>query len=439
MRGPLVSFIDGIMQNENRRNILNIALPAMAENFLQMLMGFVDNYLVAQVSLVAVSGVSLANNLITVYQALFIALGSAVSSLLARSLGKKDQLQSQKLMADAITLTLVVSLALGILTVLAKSWLLTLFGAEAQVVAVGGSYLSVVGGLVSSLAMMTSLGAILRATGQTRIPMWVSLFANLLNGLMSASSVFLFHWGVVGVAWSTVLARLIGILLLLYFLPVRIIISNINFRMNLEILGLAMPSAGERLMMRLGDLLIMTIIVSYGTSVYAGNAIGETISQFTYMPGMAVATATIIGVAGLLGKENPIEVNKYIKEAFMLSTILMLIFSILIYISGNWLSGQFTTNVIAIKSSLVVLLFSLLGTPFTSGTLIYTAVWQGLGNAKIPFYATTLGMWIIRILGGFILGSVIGLGLSGVWIATVLDNMTRFLLLKSLYKKYKNL
>lgn len=322
MRGPAASFIDENMQNENRRNILNIALPAMAENFLQMLMGFVDNYLVAQVSLVAVSGVSLANNLITVYQALFIALGSAVSSLLARSLGKKEQLQSQKLMADAVTLTLVVSLGLGVLTVLAKSWLLTLFGAKAEVVAVGGSYLAIVGGLVSSLAMMTSLGAILRATGQARIPMWVSLFANLLNGLISASSVFLFHWGVVGVAWSTVLARLIGILLLLHFLPVRMIVSRMSFCMNREILTLAMPSAGERLMMRFGDLLIMAIIISFGTAVYAGNAIGETISQFNYMPGMAVATATLIGVAGLLGKGNQLEIDDYIKEAFRLSTII---------------------------------------------------------------------------------------------------------------------
>ncbi len=40
--------------------------------------------------------------------------------------------------------------------------------------------------------------------------------------------------------------------------------------------------------------------------------------------------------------------------------------------------------------------FSLLGTPMTIGTVIYTAVWQGLGNARLPFYATSIGMWCIH-------------------------------------------
>ena len=74
-----------------RKKIVQIALPAMAENLLQMLMGVVDNYLVAQIGLVAVSGVSVANNIITIYQAIFIALGAAVSSLVAKSLGEDNQ------------------------------------------------------------------------------------------------------------------------------------------------------------------------------------------------------------------------------------------------------------------------------------------------------------------------------------------------------------
>jgi len=50
------------------KDILNIALPAMGENFLQMLMGMVDSYLVAHLGLIAISGVSVASNIITIYQ-----------------------------------------------------------------------------------------------------------------------------------------------------------------------------------------------------------------------------------------------------------------------------------------------------------------------------------------------------------------------------------
>ena len=61
------------------KKILNIALPAMGENFLQMLMGMVDSYLVAHLGLIAISGVSVAGNIITIYQAIFLALGAAVA------------------------------------------------------------------------------------------------------------------------------------------------------------------------------------------------------------------------------------------------------------------------------------------------------------------------------------------------------------------------
>ena len=64
-------------QQQVDRQILRIALPAIGENFLQMLMGMVDSYLVAQLGLVAVSGVSVAGNIITIYQAIFIALGAS--------------------------------------------------------------------------------------------------------------------------------------------------------------------------------------------------------------------------------------------------------------------------------------------------------------------------------------------------------------------------
>ena len=48
------------------KKILNIALPAMGENFLQMLMGMVDSYLVAHLGLIAISGVTVAGNIITI-------------------------------------------------------------------------------------------------------------------------------------------------------------------------------------------------------------------------------------------------------------------------------------------------------------------------------------------------------------------------------------
>ncbi|MCK1239469.1 MATE family efflux transporter [Streptococcus uberis] len=418
-----------------RKRILQIALPAMAENVLQMLMGVIDNYFVAHISLAAVSGVAIANNIITLYQALFIAMGSAISSLLARSIGQGDEGRELKYMADAIMLTLLLSIFIGLLNLVFGRPILVALGARSQVLGNGYSYLLVVGGQMVALAMLTTLGAIVRVKGLAKIPMHVSLLTTILNALMSGLSIYVFDLGVLGVAWSTVLSRWIGIMILASFLPMRAIIRKMKVRLNLEMLSLALPAAGERIMMRLGDLFILMIVVHLGTRIVAGNAIGESISQFNYMPGMAVATATLIPIAQFFGSQKDDDIEPFVKEAFKLSTIIMVIFSLFIFLLSSTLIAYFTEDKIASNAARVVLFFSMISAPATSGTLVYTAVWQGLGNSKLPFYATTIGMWFVRILLGYFLAIQLRLGLEGVWLATAMDNTSRWFILKRQFDK----
>ncbi len=424
-----------VMKMTYRQRILQIALPAMAENVLQMLMGVIDNYFVAHISLAAVSGVAIANNIITLYQALFIAMGSAISSLLARSIGQGDEGRELKYMADAIMLTLLLSIFIGLLNLVFGRPILVALGARSQVLGNGYSYLLVVGGLMVALAMLTTLGAIVRVKGLAKIPMHVSLLTTILNALMSGLSIYVFDLGVLGVAWSTVLSRWIGIMILASFLPMGAIIRKMKVRLNLEMLSLALPAAGERIMMRLGDLFILMIVVHLGTRIVAGNAIGESISQFNYMPGMAVATATLIPIAQFLGSQKDDDIEPFVKEAFKLSTIIMVIFSLFIFLLSSTLIAYFTEDKIASNAARVVLFFSMISAPATSGTLVYTAVWQGLGNSKLPFYATTIGMWFVRILLGYFLAIQLRLGLEGVWLATAMDNSSRWFILKRQFDK----
>lgn len=424
-----------VMKMTYRKRILQIALPAMAENVLQMLMGVIDNYFVAHISLAAVSGVAIANNIITLYQALFIAMGSAISSLLARSIGQGDEGRELKYMADAIMLTLLLSIFIGLLNLVFGRPILVALGARSQVLGNGYSYLLVVGGQMVALAMLTTLGAIVRVKGLAKIPMHVSLLTTILNTLMSGLSIYVFDLGVLGVAWSTVLSRWIGIMILASFLPMGAIIRKMKVRLNLEMLSLALPAAGERIMMRLGDLFILMIVVHLGTRIVAGNAIGESISQFNYMPGMAVATATLIPIAQFLGSQKDDDIEPFVKEAFKLSTIIMVIFSLFIFLLSSTLIAYFTEDKIASNAARVVLFFSMISAPATSGTLVYTAVWQGLGNSKLPFYATTIGMWFVRILLGYFLAIQLRLGLEGVWLATAMDNSSRWFILKRQFDK----
>ncbi|HEK9955127.1 TPA: MATE family efflux transporter [Streptococcus equi subsp. zooepidemicus] len=423
----------------NRKKILSLALPSMAENILQMLMGIIDNYLAAQIGLTAVSGIAIANNILTIYQALFIALGAAVSSLIARSIGEQNHSKEINYMANAILVTGALSVVLGLVSIVGYKSILAFLGAASLVARLGGQYLAIVGGMILSLGLLTSLGAIIRAKGQPSIPMKVSLLTNLLNAVFSALSLYVWGFGVIGIAWSTVVSRLIGVVILCQFLPIKEIIKRFVNPLDKEIFSLSLPAAGERLMMRAGDVLIVAIIVRFGTEALAGNAVGETLTQFNYMPGLAMSTATVILVANQLGSGKGATIAKTVKETFLLATLMMLVMGLITYLLGPNLLPLFTADAKAQQAGMVVLVFSLLGVPATAGTLVYTAAWQGIGQAKLPFYATTIGMWLVRISLGYFIGVTLNYGLIGVWLATILDNATRWLILAVAFKKQQKL
>lgn len=416
------------------KQLLRIALPAMAEQFLQMLMGFVDNYLVAQIGLAAVSGISIANNIIAIYQALFIALGAGISSILSRYLAAKKEEQVNQSMADALWLTSIISLLLGLVTIVGNVWLLKILGTSTIVAQEGGLYLAIVGGGIISLGLLTSMGAIVRVQGYVKLPMGISILTNFLNALFSALSIYIFDLGIIGVALSTVLSRTVGTLILMQKLPIKAIFQKLRWKVDKQLLEIVLPAAGERMMMRAGDVVIIAIIVTFGSKVVAGNAVGETITQFNYLPAMAISVATIIQVASNV-KENPRQVRETIKNSFWLSTMMMYGLAGIIFLLKVPLLGLFLQDSQALQAGGMVALYSLIGVPATAGTLIMTATWQGLGNAKLPFYATSLGMWCIRIGLGYLLAISLNLGLRGVWLATVLDNLFRWLFLTYLYKK----
>ena len=263
--------------------------------------------------------------------------------------------------------------------------------------------------------------------------MYISFLSNLLNVLFSSLAIFIFHMGIVGVALGTILARLVGVLIL--WKELSLPLASWSWKLDWELLRLSLPAAGERLMMRAGDVVIIAIIVKFGTDAVAGNAIGEVLTQFNYMPGFGVATATVMLVAHAVGQADFQAVRKLTKQTYWLSLGLMLPVALLIFALGQPLTHLYTKDSSAVTASLSVILFSLLGMPMTAGTVIYTAVWQGLGNAKLPFYATTVGMWLIRIVAGYFLGVTLGLGLSGVWSATLLDNGFRWIFLQIIYQR----
>ena len=430
---------------KNSKELINYALPAVFENILQTTVGFVDSVLIAKISLVAVSAVSLVNGVMAVYQAVFIALAVAVITVVSSITGAKKSDTLSETVRTAIVLSLVVGGVFSVMSLLFAHPILVALGAKGAVLSQGIIFLRVVAGTSILMVLMIVLGQLVRSAGQPKLPLMINIVVNILNFIFDVILIFgLFGFpklGILGAGIGTALARLVGVVMLVLALQKtshRIEGNLFSGKLHIfksEIVKRALPIMGERLMMRLGDIVIFVIIIVYGTDIFAGNAIGETITAYNYLPAFGFATGASILIARAFGQKNKAEISSLTKKSFVITAILSTILGGIIFAISPVFISFFTDNATAISAARIVIFISFISEPIVSGVIIYTAALQAMGDAKTPFYATLIGMWTIRIGVAWVLGTGLGFGLWGVWIATVLDNIFRFFVLKLRYER----
>ncbi|EAH0053103.1 MATE family efflux transporter, partial [Listeria monocytogenes] len=129
-----------------KKKLIKLALPATVENILETSVGFIDSLMISQIGLFAVAGVGIANAILNVYIAVFIALGIGTSSLISRYIGA-DKSEKAKLIAkQSLLLAIVSGLCLGLVSLLIGPQLLKLMGATEQTFNYSLQFFSIVGG-----------------------------------------------------------------------------------------------------------------------------------------------------------------------------------------------------------------------------------------------------------------------------------------------------
>ena len=148
------------MPSLKENKILALAIPATIENILQTTVGFIDALMISKIGLVAVSAVGIANTVLNVYLALFIALGVGASALIAQKIGAKKSDEAQMVTNQSVLLTVAISALLGMLSIFFGSSLLRVMGASAAVLQESLRFFTVVGGGAIFMGLMTIFGSI---------------------------------------------------------------------------------------------------------------------------------------------------------------------------------------------------------------------------------------------------------------------------------------
>src|SRR5574339_354230 len=156
---------------KNFKELINYTLPAVLENILQTTVGFVNSVLIAKISLVAVSAVSLVNGVMAVYQAVFIALAVAVITVVSSITGEKQTEKRSETVRTAIVLSLVVGGVFSVMSLLFAHPILVALGAKGAVLSQGIIFLRVVAGTSILMVLMIVLGQLVRSAGRPKLPL----------------------------------------------------------------------------------------------------------------------------------------------------------------------------------------------------------------------------------------------------------------------------
>ncbi|MEH7380368.1 MATE family efflux transporter [Bacillus sp. JJ1533] len=422
--------------------ILALAVPAMIENILQTVVGFVDTLFVAKLGLHAVTAVGIANTVIAVYIAVFMALGVGTTSLIARNIGAGNLQKARSIARQSTFISIVSGLIFGAISLFFSESLLRLMGAEGEVLNNGIIYFQIVAVPSVFISLMLIFGSILRAAGDTKTPMKVSWWINIIHIVLDYFLIFGFlgltGFGVAGAAWATVIVRIIGTIALYYYIKKSPVAFSLKEEASKEdttsILKLSTPAAIERLIMRLGQVLYFGLIVKISADTFAAHSIAGNIEMFAYMPGYGLAIAATTLVGQNVGANRSKEAYQYGMITSWIAVVFMSVIGILLFFLSPWFASWFTTDKTAIDMVVTALRIDAFAQPALAIGLVLAGALQGAGDTKSPMFSTAIGMWVIRIIGVYVLGIQFEMGITGVWLSIAFDLYVRAIFL---YYKFK--
>lgn len=421
---------------EMKLNLFHLTWPIFLELFLFMLMGLADTFMLSALSDEAASGVGAANQYVQIAILVLEVVGNGAAIVVAQYLGSKRYLEASKISALAISLNIVIGIAISSIFFFFTSNMMQMMNLQGDVLIHAKAYLTIVGSAIFLQAIINSMAAIIRVHGYTKQTMFVSLGMNILHVIGNYALIFgkfgLPALGVQGAAISSVGSRLIAVFIFFYLLyQVLDYRIEIKYYITLskeyisKILYIGLPSAFEQILYQACQIVFLYYVTYLGTEALAARQYATNVSMFSYLFALAIGLGTSIIVGRLVGSgEKDVvygQVWGSLRKALIFTAAMVAIVMVLRYP----LMRLFTDNEAIIQLGASVLLLScLLETGRTFNLVIINSL-RATGDAKFPVLMGAISMVMMSLPLGYYFVFVLDMGLVGVWLAICADEWTR--------------
>ena len=330
--------------------VLKISIPFMFAQFVNVLYSIVDRIYVGNIPVTgadALAGVGVCAPIVTLLSSFGALFGIGGSVLFSVRLGAGDEKNARKVLANSFVLLIIASLALTLLFLITKGWLLNWFGASETIFPYADTYMTIYTAGTFFALLSMGMNYFITAQGFPVLGMLTTLIGAVVNIVLDPVFIFLFHMDVAGAALATVIAQISSCLFVLCTLRRK--------KMRVP-LGLVKPEAGTcRQIVKIGFspfLILATdsiIIIALNAVLqyYGGREYGDTlITAATIVQSyMLLITGPMLGISG--GTQALISFNygarnsKRIKEAEKYILLLCLAFTTVMFLISRILPQYF--------------------------------------------------------------------------------------------------
>ena len=187
------------------------SLPAIIAMVASSIYNIVDSIFVGQgLGDEAISGMAVASPFMNLSAAFGAMIGIGASTVISVRLGQGKYDEAQHILGNTISLNVVLGVIFTVVCLPFLDEILYLFGASDVTLPYARQYMLIIllGNMVTHLYY--GLNAVLRSAGHPRMAMSCTFLAIIINCLLDPLFIFVFHWGIQGVAWATIIAQAIA-------------------------------------------------------------------------------------------------------------------------------------------------------------------------------------------------------------------------------------
>lgn len=414
------------------KDLRKLIIPLIFEQLLSLLVGLADTLMIAGVGEAAVSGVSLVDTINVLIINIFTAFGTGGAVVAGHFLGQKDEKNAGKAAWQVnLFATLTAVIVSAVFIIFHDGVLRLMFGqVDAAVMTNAKSYLIITALSIAPLAIYNSCAALFRAMGDSKTTLYISLLMNVLNVVGNAILIYGAEMGTAGAAAATTVSRTVAavIIFVLMFQKKRAInfSGKVTWRfegkMIRKILYIGVPNSLENSLFQLGKILTLSMVATYGTYAIAANAVCNTLAAFNMLPGLAVNSAILAIVSVCIGAGELEQGRYYAKKLMKIANICLIFMSGLFIIGSPWIVGMYNLSPEAAELARRVLCYhATLAVFFWIPSFSLPNVFRAAGDVMVPMVIAIASMWVFRLALSYVLGTMLELGLMGIWIAMSVD------------------